>query len=1481
MTYIFVSYASADREFVARLIPDLQKADITVWIDQLNLKTGTPDWEQALRSAISQASAVLLIATPQSLKSQPVSAELAIASMYQIPVYPVWAEGKHWVEAITMDRFKSQYIDARGEKYSTGLATIIATLGGQGITPAVPESIAPPTTLEVAVFNPYKGLRAFTEQDAPLFFGRERFVTQLIDKLDETLRNNEPRLLAVIGASGSGKSSVLMAGLLPKLRKGALADSQSWVYLPPFVPGAHPLESLSATLTAELPSVSMTAIDEDLRNPNGRGLHRLAGRIGGYQRLVLYIDQFEELFTQTTDEAERAQLISLLTTAITEPDGHLIVLLTLRADFYDRPLNYPELGALMDAHSISILPMALAEVFDAVQKPATAAGLTFDEGLAADLVFEVREQPGSLPLLQFALDQLYKARTDRRLTRSAYDAIGGVRGALAKHAEAVYAGLDSDEDRLLARTLFLRLIEPGTTDQETVRRRASFSELVLTNPAKTDRLGAVTKAFVDARLLVTNRSGDIETVEVAHEALIREWARLEKWLEESREDIRLHKSISAATTDWVRRGRHSDDGALYRGSVLEQAQAWAVHNLPSADESAFLEQSEFAQVQRQTRETLIARRVQNFQRASLVLLMMVVLAVGAIGVALRTVGIAQGERDLASTEVASRATQIAEQIAAGATDVANQVARVEQLRYDSALTILDQALSLTTTGNLYRQQYQLAQALNYYDQALNIIDQVRAGFEQYLPPADAAEATVRISIAAARIAMGQNTAAREELAAALELAPERDYPIEAAKAHHLAGKLEALEGNYLIALDQFADAYDGYQRGEAERSSMDELSIDQLDVAFELGQNYRFETWERDEDFAIASDIEALASRYSGVMKRIILGMATPFEDPTRVIATLLREELPTEYASLVTEIHPNLDKTIEVRALLGFGRILNWSGEYEQAQTVFNEALALAEGLGYTPLQLDILVNLGLLSEGVGDFSLATNYYEQAVSLIESVSLTIRVDAGIVAFREQYALPFQRLVDLLVDVNPQRAFELAEQEHGSALIYEDAVQTRNIILPESDLQEWLSLRQRSQDLYAQYEENLRRRENEPNQFERNRLLDANRAIIRQITDLEIESRQLIEQVDIARSALGTVSLFDNTSVEVVQALLDEDEMLLRFYIEPTSSVGIGTVYVFLFTQESFEALQYNLSPDDLAFLAQNVADASSELDREALVALYNSLIAPIVDRLDKQQLIIVSDRILDRLPFGALTPDGLEYFGDTFSISYMPSATIFSQLTFAESLPTLSFTGSALVMANPTTYLSIRNSDGSQASLPALFGAESEAESLARLLEVSPLIRDSATESSFWREAENVDVIHIAAHRVLDPENMFASALALASDEDNDGSLQIREIVTLDFNERRPIVVLSTGICCGVTTDSSDSFVPVFLAGGARAVVTSRWIVYDEATQALMTCFYENLLSGMEIHEALWYAQEYLRTQTEWTAPIFWGGWVVNGLPS
>jgi hypothetical protein len=278
-------------------------------------------------------------------------------------------------------------------------------------------------------------------------------------------------------------------------------------------------------------------------------------------------------------------------TAITEPHGPVIVLLTLRADFYDRPMRYPLLHQLMQAHQTSVLPMAIRDLREVIEKPAALPDvrLTFEGNLVGDLLFEVQEQVGALPLLQFTLDQLFQRRSGRQLTLSAYREIGGVKGALTKQAEKTYTELPSKEHRRLSHALFVRLIDPGATEQDTTRRRAALSEFSLPEPSQTRLLQEVADAFIKARLLTTNEIAGTTTIEVSHEALIREWPRLAGWLREARDDIRLQQTISKGAANWEQRKRLGD--RLYRGSQLKEAQAWDRRNTPSGNEVAFLRAS--------------------------------------------------------------------------------------------------------------------------------------------------------------------------------------------------------------------------------------------------------------------------------------------------------------------------------------------------------------------------------------------------------------------------------------------------------------------------------------------------------------------------------------------------------------------------------------------------------------------------------------------------------------------------------------------------------------------------------------------------------------------------------------------------------------------------------------------------------------------------------------------------------------------------
>jgi Tfp pilus assembly protein PilF len=623
--HVFISYSRQDIDFVSRLAHALQAQDVNIWIDKIGLQAGTPDWEQTLRDAIGQAKAVLLVASESSRRSRYVRDELAIAEMHNTPVYPVWAAGNKWIEAIPMGMGRVQFIDARADKFENAVQEAVRALKGLlpntavEMNPHASSAGAPPVELP-SLRNPFKGLNAFRSEDRADFFGRDTLIQEMADAL-----KTYPAFLAVIGASGSGKSSVVMAGLLPQLQEGASPGSRNWIYLTPFTPTDQPLERLTEILGQKLPAKSSAAIRDDLVHPSALGVYRLARQIANLDsdiRVVLYIDQFEEVFTQVHDEDIRAQFIHLLTTGVSEPNSPLTIILTMRADFYDRPLAYEVLASLIQDHQILVQPMSLAELNAAVTQPAAAVGLTFDEGLIADLVYEVRDQPGALPLLQFTLDQLYQRRVDRHLARAAYEAIGRVKGALANHAEATYNQLPSDEHHLLARSLLLRLLDPGLTELDTTRRRARLSELTLANPAQMSMMREVLDTFVHNRLLITDRRNDIETVEISHEALIREWPRLREWLNTMRSDIELQQLLSSDTDDWIKRGRAVD--RLYRGSALNEAYEWSLRNLPSADEIAFIEASRSEEDRLKLAEERRQQVVRRFQTAAIFLLFVVV-----------------------------------------------------------------------------------------------------------------------------------------------------------------------------------------------------------------------------------------------------------------------------------------------------------------------------------------------------------------------------------------------------------------------------------------------------------------------------------------------------------------------------------------------------------------------------------------------------------------------------------------------------------------------------------------------------------------------------------------------------------------------------------------------------------------------------------------------------------------------------------------
>jgi hypothetical protein len=553
-----------------------------------------------VRKALKEAHAVVLIASPHTSTSPAVQEDLSLAEQAGCPVCVLWIAGRRRQDVLPPLQTAVRAVDlldARPPRYEwafDALLTLLRALPPPSFRDA--DTLVLEPTFEPR--NPYKGLRAFQSEDAHDFFGRERLVDALVDALEQHLARAEQqeaaaRFLAVVGPSGSGKSSVVLAGLLPRLHLDELPGSSRWVYLPPMVPGKHPLEALAARLGHALCERSLLSIREDLEEESGRGLHVLATqlRTPTAPTVVLVVDQFEELFTQTTDEWERQHFINLLVTASTEPGGPLLLILTLRGDFYDRPMYYPELGSLIEQQSKSVFPMNRQELQAAIEKPAALADVqvTFEEHVIGNLLAEVQEQPGALPLLQFVLEQLFERRQGHRFTLAAYHEMGGVRGALAKHAEDTYTALPSEEHRRLAQVLFLRLIDPGKTEQELTRRRAERGEFSLDDVSETRLLHESMDAFIAARLLTTSQSGATTMIEVSHEALLREWPRLMEWLREAREDVYLQQAISRDVAAWERSGKPGD--RLYRGSQLREATAWRKRTTPSKREATFLRAS--------------------------------------------------------------------------------------------------------------------------------------------------------------------------------------------------------------------------------------------------------------------------------------------------------------------------------------------------------------------------------------------------------------------------------------------------------------------------------------------------------------------------------------------------------------------------------------------------------------------------------------------------------------------------------------------------------------------------------------------------------------------------------------------------------------------------------------------------------------------------------------------------------------------------
>lgn len=497
--------------------------------------------------------------------------------------------------------------------------------------------------------NPYRGLRAFSERDAGAFYGRERTVERLVNRLGDT----GPRggFVALVGPSGSGKSSVVQAGLVPAMRDGAIAGSERW-FVVSMTPGSHPFEALDDALR----SVAV--------RPPGNLLEQLTtgGLAGAVRSLtadpsaqtVIVVDQFEELFSQGSAPDAEAFMRALAEVVNDRASGIKIVI-TLRADFYDHPLRHETFGELLRVGTEVITPMNAQELERAITAPAAELGVSFESGLVALITADMVRQSTALPLLQYALTELFDRRSGRVITAEAYEEVGGISAALARRADALYEGLDDDQ-RAALRHVFLRLVtlEEGSAD---TRRRALISEL--TDVAGED-VSRVVEHFGRHRLLSFDRDPITRspTVEIAHEALLTEWSRLTHWIDDVRADVQAQRRLSHHARDWEERDRDAD--FLFSGSRLSPFTGW-VEAPPvrlTSLERDFLTASHAAADSERNEEQQRIRRLRRLVTAVGVALVVALVAAGlAIDQRQRAVEAAT-EADLAALTSRSAAARV-------------------------------------------------------------------------------------------------------------------------------------------------------------------------------------------------------------------------------------------------------------------------------------------------------------------------------------------------------------------------------------------------------------------------------------------------------------------------------------------------------------------------------------------------------------------------------------------------------------------------------------------------------------------------------------------------------------------------------------------------------------------------------------------------------------------------------------------------------
>ncbi len=649
----FLSYNSKDRPAVKEIAERLRAEGLVPYLDEWELAPGR-EFQLELAEALRDSKSCVVFLGPNGLAPWQ-KQEIQVANerrthdeeFHVIPVLLPGAErprrgdvahlgfllNASWVE------FVETLNDDRAYRR---LVWGIKGTGPELTVKTSPEGICP-----------YRGLEAFRSEDARFFFGRESLTGWLVSTLRREVRAKSQgvRFLGVIGPSGSGKSSVVLAGLVPKLKAGAIEGSQRWP-VAIIRPGNNPLKFLTEQIVPKMrelrpdPKLSEMGEQDDLLKRMRAGTAEAASALDSYvglkltneppeHQFLVVIDQFEELFAYRSEddatrerlERDRATYLANLLNAAAAPGGRVAVVLTMRSDFLGACATFPELSAVLSAHQELVGPMTPAELREAIVQPAYLVGHEVEPSLVQRLLADVKGQTGALPLLQFALTEVWKKRDVRRLTLTAYEELGkdaqgnprGIEGALEHRADEIYSGLSS-ADQDLCRRIFLRLVQPGEGTLDT-KRRVSFGELL---PADPERAKAVHKLIYtlserEARLITTEGGNANEGwAEVAHEALIQGWTKLRRWVDVDRVGLRTQRRLSEAAREWALAKSEDKDGYLYSGAPLAVCREWVkIHaeELGKA-EADFLAASEQAEGKRRQDDLEKEKRLREAAEAA-------------------------------------------------------------------------------------------------------------------------------------------------------------------------------------------------------------------------------------------------------------------------------------------------------------------------------------------------------------------------------------------------------------------------------------------------------------------------------------------------------------------------------------------------------------------------------------------------------------------------------------------------------------------------------------------------------------------------------------------------------------------------------------------------------------------------------------------------------------------------------------------------